>query len=449
MSHNTWLLVDTALAVAVLVALIAWLKLNSFVAITLVSLATGLAAGMEPSQVAASFATGVGNILGAIAVVIGLGSILGQMLAESQGAERIAAALVSGFGRHGMALAFIAAGFLIGLPVFFSVGLMLLIPIAETSAERMGVRLSRFGLPLVAGLSVSHGLIPPHPGPMAALAALHADAGKTILFGLVVGAPTALFAGLAFSRTSCGSDSIETSPGRAARVAPPRGAPSLATAFFIVLLPVGLMIAKAVAELALDKESLSRRWLAFAGDPSVAMLAAVLAAFYLLGTARGFSRRQILGFCNDSLTDVGGVLLIVGAGGGLSMVLIGAGVNNAVNELADRFAVSPLVMAWLMAAVVRVATGSATVAISSAAQLVASLAAANPSIHPELFVLAMGAGSLVLSHVNDGGFWLVQKYVRLTVPQTLRTWTIMETMVSVIALGLILLLSAALGPVGG
>lgn len=449
MEHNTWLLVDTALAVAILVALIAWLKLNSFVAITLVSLAAGLAAGMEPSQVAASFATGVGQILGAIAVVIGLGSILGQMLAESQGAERIAAALVRSFGRRGMALAFIAAGFLIGLPVFFSVGLMLLIPIAETSAERMGVRLSRFGLPLVAGLSVSHGLIPPHPGPMAALAALHADAGKTILFGLVVGAPTALIAGLAFSWTSCGSDSIESSPGRPARVAPPRGAPSLATALFIVLLPVGLMIARAVAELALDKESVPRRWLAFAGDPSVAMLAAVLAAFYLLGTARGFSRRQILGFCNDSLTDVGGVLLIVGAGGGLSMVLIKAGVNDAVNELADRLAVSPLVMAWLMAAVVRVATGSATVAISSAAQLVASLADRNPTIRPELFVLAMGAGSLVLSHVNDGGFWLVQKYVRLTVPQTLRTWTVMETIVSVIALGLILLLSAALGPVGG
>jgi GntP family gluconate:H+ symporter len=371
------------------------------------------------------------------------------MLAESCGAERIAGALVSSFGRRGMALAFVAAGFLIGLPVFFSVGLMLLIPIAETSADRMGVRLSRFGLPLVAGLSVSHGLIPPHPGPMAALAALHADAGKTILFGLIVGAPTALLGGLAFSRTSCGSDSVGALPARSERTAPPRGAPSLATALFIVLLPVGLMIARAIAELTFDKENLARRWMAFAGDPSVAMLVAVLAAFYLLGTARGFSRRRILGFCNDSLTDVGGVLLIVGAGGGLSAVLLGAGVDKAVNELADRIAVSPLVMAWLMAAVVRVATGSATVAISSAAQLVASLAAMNPTIRPELFVLAMGAGSLVLSHVNDGGFWLVQKYVRLTVPQTLRTWTVMETIVSVVAVGLILLLSAALGPSSG
>jgi GntP family gluconate:H+ symporter len=448
LSHNTWLLVDTALAVAALVALIAWLKVNSFVALALVSLAAGLAAGMEPSQVAASFAEGVGNILGKIAVVIGLGSILGQMLAESQGADRIATALVSGFGRRGMALAFVAAGFLIGLPVFFQVGLMLLIPIAETSAERMGVRLSRFGLPLVAGLSVSHGLIPPHPGPMAALAALHADAGKTILFGLLVGAPTALLAGLVFARTNCGSDSIE-SAARPARIAPPRGALSLATALFIVLLPVGLMIARAIAELTLGKESMPRRWMAFAGDPSVAMLVAVLAAFYLLGTARGFSPRQILGFCNDSLTDVGGVLLIVGAGGGLSAVLIGADVDKAVNELADRLAVSPLVMAWLMAAVVRVATGSATVAISTAAQLVAKLADANPAIRPELFVLAMGAGSLVLSHVNDGGFWLVQKYVRLTVPQTLRTWTVMETMVSLVALALILLLNAALGPASG
>ncbi len=188
MSHNAWLLLDTALAVAALVLLVAWLKLNSFVALTVVSLAAGLAAGMEPSKVAGSFADGVGGVLGKIAVVIGLGAILGQMLAESGGADQIATALVRGFGGRRMALAFVAAGFLIGLPVFFQVGLVLLIPIAEVSAEKMGVALSRFGLPLVAGLSASHALIPPHPGPLAAVTALHADIGKTILFGLLVGA---------------------------------------------------------------------------------------------------------------------------------------------------------------------------------------------------------------------------------------------------------------------
>jgi GntP family gluconate:H+ symporter len=457
LSHNTWLLLDTALAVAALVALIAWLKLNSFVALTLVSLAAGLAAGVEPSKVAAAFAGGVGAVLGKIAVVIGLGAILGQMLAESGGAERIAGALVNGCRRRWLWLAFVAAGFLIGLPVFFQVGLVLLIPIAETSAEKLGVRLSRFGLPLVAGLSASHGLIPPHPGPMAALAALHADAGKTILFGLLIGAPTAILAGLAFSRVNFGADSAETQLPRPAHILPPRGAPGLWTALFTVLLPVGLMILGAAAQVMLpDPPELRhwldfaensivaglRRWLLFAGDPVVAMLTAVLVSFYTLGWARGFTRRQILGFCNTSLLDIGGVLLIVGAGGGFSQVLIGSGVNKAVEELAVRLPVSPLVLAWLIAAVVRVATGSATVAIIAAAELISHMTVATAGMRPELLVLATGAGSLVLSHVNDGGFWLVQKYVRLTVPQTLRTWTIMETMISLVALGLLLMLNA-------
>src|SRR4051794_15373285 len=255
---------------------------------------------MDPSAVAKSFGTGVGNILGGIAVVIGLGSILGQLLAESGGAERIATALVGSFGRRGMALAFILAGFLIGLPVFFSVGLMLLIPIAETSAQRSGVRLSRFGLPLVAALSVSHGLIPPHPGPMAALATLHADPGKTILFGLLIGLPTALVGGLAFSWVNCGDDSEDALPQLPARSAPPNGAPGLLVALVTVLLPVGLMILGACAQFMLPEpaarpQGLSvapdpwtvelRRWLLFVGDPVVAMLIAVLLSSYTLGFA--------------------------------------------------------------------------------------------------------------------------------------------------------------------
>ncbi len=467
MTHNTWLLLDTALAVAALVALVAGLKLNSFVALTLVSLAAGLAAPMDPSAVADSFAAGVGGVLGKVAVVIGLGAILGQMLFESGGAERIATALVRGVGQRWLWLAFVAAGFLIGLPVFFQVGLVLLIPIAETSASKLGVRLSRYGLPLVAGLSVSHGLIPPHPGPMAALAALHADVGKTILFGLIVGAPTAIIAGLAFARVNCGINRAEEAAFAPARVAPPRGAPGLWTALVTVLLPVAaLMILGACGQLLLPEAaawllpmadgpaknplvSESRaRWLLFAGDPVVAMLVAVVVSFWTLGLARGFNGRQILGFCNSSLLDIGGVLLIVGAGGGFSQILRDSGVGGAVQELTLRMHVSPLLLAWLIAAVVRVATGSATVAIITAAGLVAPLARTNAGLSPELLVLAMGAGSLVLSHVNDGGFWLVQKYVRLTVPQTLRTWTVMETMISFVALGLIMLLAAVIGPAG-
>jgi GntP family gluconate:H+ symporter len=457
-SHNAWLLLDTALAVAALVLLVAWLKLNSFVALTVVSLAAGLAAGMEPSKAAGSFADGVGGVLGKIAVVIGLGAILGQMLAESGGADQIANALVRGFGGQRMALAFVAAGFLIGLPVFFQVGLVLLIPIAEVSAEKMGVALSRFGLPLVAGLSASHALIPPHPGPLAAVAALHADIGKTILFGLLVGALTAILAWLVFGRADCDLANNDKPRLVATRIAPPHGAPRVWTALFIILLPVGLMILGSGAQVVLPDRSESahwlvfvenpwlaalRRWLIFAGDPVVAMLTAVLLALYFLGFARGFNRRQILQFCEASLRDVGGVLLIVGAGGGFSRVLIDSGVSRAVEAAVSSLSLSPLVLGWLMAAVVRVATGSSTVSIITAAGLAEPLLKANPGLSPELLVLALGAGSLVLSHVNDGGFWLVQRYVRLTVPQTLRTWTLMTTLISLSALGLVLLLAVA------
>ena len=222
MTHDSWLLLDTALAVAALVLLVAWLKFNSFVALTVVSLAAGLAAGMEPSNVASAFADGVGGVLGKIAVIIGLGAILGQLLAESSGAEQIATALISSFGNRKMALAFVAAGFLIGLPVFFQVGLVLLIPIAETSAEKLKIPLSRLGLPLVAGLSATHALIPPHPGALTAAVTLHADIGKTILFGLLVGAPTAVLGWLAFGRVDCSAPSSEEPRIVPARIAPPK-----------------------------------------------------------------------------------------------------------------------------------------------------------------------------------------------------------------------------------
>jgi gluconate:H+ symporter, GntP family len=457
LSHDAWLLLDTALAVAALVLLVAWLKFNSFVALTVVSLAAGLAAGMEPTKVALAFADGVGGVLGKIAIIIGLGAILGQLLAESGGAEQIAAALIRGFGNRRMALAFVAAGFLIGLPVFFQVGLVLLIPIAETAAEKLRIPLSRLGLPLVAGLSASHALIPPHPGALAAAVTLHADIGKTILFGLLVGAPTAVLAWLAFGRVDCSASTGEEPRLVPARIAPPKGPPDIVTALLITLLPVGLMILGAAAEILLPARPESahwlvltespqvgalRRWTLFAGDPIVAMTIAVLLALYFLGSARGFSRRQILQFCETSLLDVGGVLLVVGAGGGFSRVLIDSGVAKAVEATVSDLAMSPLVLGWLMAAVVRVATGSSTVSIITAAGLAAPLVSSHRGVRPELLVVAMGAGSLVLSHVNDGGFWLVQRYVRLTVPQTLRTWTLMTTLISLSALGLILLLAA-------
>ncbi len=467
MDHQTWLLIDTALAIAALIGLIAWFKVNSFVALTLVALAVGLGAGLPPVSVAEAFQHGVGDTLEKIALVIGFGAILGQMLAESGGAGQIASALIGVCGVRRLPLTLAAGAFLIGLPMFFQVGLVLLIPIAENLAERTGKRLYRLGLPLVAGLSVSHGLVPPHPGPLAAIGILHADVGLTLVYSLLIGLPTTVICGLTFARVRVKSlDSLPVHWG-AGSLAPsslgdrseifsdksveseikpacPLRPASAGLAVAVILLPVVLMIGATVAKLGLEADSPARTWIMFLGHPVVALSIAVVFAFLTLGAGRGVKAAEILETCRRSLLPIGDILLLLAAGGGLSSVLIAAGAGEAIAARAEALPLSPLVLAWLLAAAVRVATGSATVAVSTAAGLVAPLTAGTPHLRPELVVLALGAGSLVLSHVNDGGFWLVQKYLRLTVPQTLRTWTILESMISLVALALILLLAWAM-----
>jgi GntP family gluconate:H+ symporter len=447
----TWLLLDTLLAVVGLVVLITWLKLNSFIALAVASLAAGVGSGMDISKVADAFELGVGNMLGKVAMVIGLGAVLGQMLATSGGAKKLATTMLNACGPRRLAVAVILCGFLVGIPVFFTVGLVLLVPVLIPLAERAGIRMSRLGLPLVAALSVAHGLVPPHPGPMAAIGVLHADVGKTILFSILIGVPTALVAGMLFSRIDVGEI------GRAEPQAPNEidkpsdessssatGEPSLGWVLFTILLPIGLMLLRTAAELTLGDSPQLRPILHTAqllGDPAVAMLIAVLVSYFTLGMAVGLSRRQIAAATAESLAPVAEILLVVAAGGGFSQVLIAAGVGDAILHRAAALAISPLLLGWLATAAIRVATGSATVAITTAAGLLAPLVA-NSGIHPELMVLAMGAGSLVCSHVNDGGFWLVQKYLRFSTPETLRTWTVLETVISFVALGLTMLLAA-------
>jgi GntP family gluconate:H+ symporter len=482
MDNATWLLLDALLAVVGLVVLITWLKLNSFIALAVASLAAGVGSGMDVSKVAGAFEKGVGEMLGKVAMVIGLGAVLGQMLADSGGAQKLAATMLDACGSRTsvnsaaprLAVAVILCGFLIGLPVFFAVGLVLLVPVLIPLAQRAGIRLSRLGLPLVAALSVSHGLVPPHPGPMAAIGSLHADAGKTILYAILIGLPTALIAGLLFARTNAGTvdagtvaggtppsptgeppiaESAATESRRAELHCAERAdqncpavvrSPALGWVLFTILLPIGLMLLRTVAELTIVADPRLRPILHAAqllGDPAVAMLIAVLVSFVTLGISIGLPRRRIAASTAASLAPVAEILLVVAAGGGFSQVLIAAGVGDAVLHRAAALAIPPLLLAWLATAAIRVATGSATVAITAAAGLLAPLVASS-KVGPELMVLAMGAGSLVCSHVNDGGFWLVQKYLRLTTPETLRTWTVMETVISIVAFGLTLLLAA-------
>jgi GntP family gluconate:H+ symporter len=332
--------------------------------------------------------------------------------------------------------------FIVGTPVFFQVGFVLLIPLVFTIARRTGLSLVKIGIPLVAGLSVVHGLLPPHPAAMLAVGTFSADVGLTILYGLLVGLPTAALAGPIFATWIAPRIVLPAENPLAAQLegASTQEMPSFGIAVFTVLIPVLLMLVASAADVLLDAGSPIRSALQFIGHPIVALLLALLFSFWSLGRVRHFTREQLQKFCNDCLAPTATILLVIGAGGGFNQVLIQSGVGRAVADVARDAHASPLLLAWTVAALIRVATGSATVAMTTAAGIVAPIAASVPGTNAELLVLATGAGSLVLSHVNDAGFWLIKEFFNMTVPQTLKTWTVAETIIGIAGLGFVILL---------
>lgn len=442
LSHNATLLLSALVAVVGLIILVARFKLHAFLALILASLFVGLCSGMELTKIAEAFKDGVGTTLGFIAVVVGLGTMLGKMLAESGGAEVVARTFIRTLGEKRLHWAMMFVAFIVGLPVFFGVGLVLLAPILFTIARDTKKPLLFLGLPLVAGLSVSHGLVPPHPGAVAAIERLHADIGKTIFYAVLVGFPTAIVAGPLFGSWIGARVPVELG-GIGAKLVPAARetrTPSFAITLFTILLPVLLMLLATLAELTLAKGNVWRAWAQFIGSPLVALLTAVLFSFYSFGRACGIGRDRILKFTEDFVGPAASILLVVGAGGGFSKVLQATGADTAIADVAKGLPFSPLVLGWLIASLIRVAVGSSTVSITLAAGLMAPIVAQHPEISPELLVVALGAGSLFLSHLNDGGFWFVKEYLNMTVPQTLKTWSVMETLIAVVALLLTLLL---------
>ena len=454
MSADDRLLLYALGAVVALIVLIARLKVHPFVALVGVSIAMGAAAGMPLLTAVKAFQDGVGTALGFIAIVVGLGTMLGKMMAESGAATRIANTLIDAFGERRVHWAIMIVAFIVGIPVFFQVGFVLLIPLVFTIARSTGLSLVKIGIPLVAGLSVVHGMLPPHPAAMLAVGAYGADVGRTILYGLLVGLPTAALAGPVFATwiaprvvlpaenplaDQLRGDTVERMPG-------------FGISLFTVMIPVLLMLLASAADAlapatpagASDAAGPLRAALHFVGHPIVALLLALLFSFWSLGRARRFTREQILKFCNDCLGPTATILLVIGAGGGFNAVLVQSGVGRVIADVATGSHVSPLLLAWIVAALIRVATGSATVAMTTAAGIVAPLAATIPGTSAELLVLATGAGSLVLSHVNDAGFWLIKEFFNMTVQQTLKTWTVAETIIGVAGLGFTLLLGLVL-----
>jgi GntP family gluconate:H+ symporter len=437
----TSLLLVAALGVALVVLLITWVRIPAFIALAAGSFFVGLGARMPLADIPRAFQQGVGDTLGFIAMVVGLGTIIGKLLAESGGAVVVSRVLVGALGEKRLDWAMLLSGFLIGLPVFFQVGLVLLAPVLFTAIRQTGTPMLRLGIPLIAGLSVSHGLVPPHPGPLAAIERLGADTGRTLFYSLIIGLPVAMAAGPMFGRFI--SRRVHVDVGGLAdqlstAVAAPR-TPSLAITLMTILMPVLLMLLAALAQATLADGPL-RQWLAFAGSPLVAMLLAALLALYTFGAACGFDRGRLLRFAEESVPPIAGVLLVVGAGGGFGRVLDAAGVDTAIAQSMSGMQLSPMVLGWVVAALLRVSVGSATVATVTAASIMAPIATAMPGTNKDLLVIAIGAGSLIASHVNDGGFWLVKEYFNMSISQTVSTWTVLETIVSVLGLvGVILL----------
>jgi len=445
MSPDTRLLIFALAAVVSLIVLIARFKLHPFVALILVSLAMGIAAGMPLDAAVKAFQDGVGNVLGFIAVVVGLGTMLGKLMAESGAATRIATTLINLFGERRVHWAIMVVAFIVGIPVFFQVGFVLLVPLVFTIARQTGTSLVKIGISLVAGLSVVHGMLPPHPAAMLAVTAYNADVGLTILYGLMVGLPSAALAGPIFASWVAPRIILPPDNPLADQLGgeSTRETPGFGISIFTVLIPVILMLLASGADLWLDGASTARSILHFVGNPIVALLLALLFSFWSLSRARHFTKEEVLKFCNDCLAPTAAILLVIGAGGGFNAVLVQSGVGRAIATLAAGSHASPLLLAWIVAALIRVATGSATVAMTTAAGIVAPIAIATPGTSPELLVLATGAGSLVLSHVNDAGFWLIKEFFNMTVPQTLKTWTVAETIIGVAGLAFTLLLSLA------
>jgi len=411
----------------------------------IVSVFLGVAAGMPFDKVLASIQAGLGNTLGFIAIVLGLGTMLGKMLEESGGAERIAKTLINLFGLKKVHWAMMIVAFIVGIPVFFQVGVVLLIPLVFTIAKETGISLLKVGLPLVAGLSIVHGLVPPHPAAMAAVDIFKADVGKTILYSIIVGLPAAALAGPLFaSFISKRMRNVGVPEGFADQIKAGREdheMPGFGITVFTILLPVLLMLFATIADLTMDRTSQVFAVLKFIGSPFMALLIALLFAFYSFGFNRNFNLTQIGKFCDQSLPAMASILMVIGGGGAFNKVLLDSGIGNEIAKMASTMGLSPIMLAWTIAAMIRIATGSSTVSMMTAAGIVAPLVANSGGVSKEIIVLAVGSGALVLSHVNDAGFWIVKEYFGMSVTETLKTWTVLETILSVSSLIFILLLS--------
>ncbi|WP_433678246.1 GntP family permease [Nocardia sp. CA-119907] len=468
---GTQLIVAALAGIALIVVLITWLKVHPFLALALGAVTVGFAAELSATDTVKSFVGGFGSTMGSVGILIGFGAMFGKLLADSGGADQVVDTLIRRCGPRALPWMMGVVGAVIGLPMFFEIGVVLLMPVIILVTRRSGRSLITVAIPALAGLSAMHGLVPPHPGPLVAVAALQANLGLTLALGVAVAVPTVIVAGPLFGtlagrwvrvpvpallNTPHAGDATHSDAeyarqaaaddvdhhGFTANPSGDRHRPGFVATMAVIGLPVVLMLANAISDIvAPHSGSVLKHAVTFLGTPVVALGLAVLVGLVVFGRGARMTRSDLAATMDSALPPIASILLIVGAGGGFKQVLIDTGIAGWVADAVRDSSLSVLLLAWCVAAIIRVATGSATVATVTASGILAPLAADLASTHTSLMVLAIGAGSLFLSHVNDAGFWMVKEYLGLDIVQTLKTWTAMECLISVAGLVGVLALS--------
>ena len=413
-------------------------KVSPFLSLLIVALLAGLAFGMQPDTLLKAVKAGVGSTLGDVILIICLGAILGKILELSGAASQIANTLIRSFGKKNIQWAVLLTGFFVGIPLFYNAGFIILVPLIFSIARTANLPLLYIAIPMAAGLSTTHCFLPPHPGPMFLVGAFKADLGKTLMYGLVIAIPVVIIAGPLLGRflkrlniPIPAQEKIETEE---------KKLPGVFESFMLALLPVLLIALAVIANAFFPGESVVKKVILFIGDATIALLLSVLLAVLILGIAKGRSMQQVMQWLSDSISGVAVILLIITAGGVFKQVLIDSGTADYITSFSTQWNIHPLLFAWLITALLRVAIGSATVAGITAAGIVSPLLATG-TVSPELLVLAVGTGSVFGSHVNDSGFWIFKEFFQISLKQTFLSWTVMETLISILGLVGVMVLS--------
>ena len=428
------------LCIALLILLISQLKVNAFLAFLIISVVAGFLLGMDPTKIPASVEKGLGDMLASLVIVVICGAMLGKLAADSGAAQQIASGLMKLFGERYIQWALMVTGFIIGIPLFYNVGFVLVMPLIFSVAYRYKLPAVYIGLPILAALSVTHGFLRPHPSPTGLVKQLNASMGTTLYYGILIGFPTVILAGLVFSRTLKDIITPDNKKFQSAAI-PDTQLPGLGISMFSSLLPVLLLALTALAGNFVTEEGPWKNIVEFLGNSSVVMIISLVIVTYTLGLRQGMNMKKVMDIYGDAVKDVGMIVLIMGGAGALKQILNDSGTSKDIAALLNGMPIHPLILGWLMASVIRVCVGSATVAGLTTSGIIAPLMAGWPEVNPNLMVLSIGAGSLMFSHVNDAGFWLFKEYFQLSIRQTIRSWSMMETIVAVGGLAGVMLIN--------